>query len=293
MAPAVRRKKRKDEIQVSIGPFRDLADYKACEDIQREVWRMNDIDIVPVPLLVEAGRSGGVLLGASSSLGDLVGFVFSMAGQLDGRPTQHSFMVAVRAAYRNFDVGFKLKAAQRKEALRRGVHLITSCFDPMQPADAYFALGKLGQRADAYEENFHGETTRLPDRGLPTDRVLARWDLKDAATARRLDQGPPRRELRRELKSGVFINRLVETAPGLLTSTPVELDCTADRFLFEIPYNLQEIKNRDLGVALDWQGRMRQVFRHYFEKNYAVVDFWVCEADGHLRAFYVLERQEA
>ncbi|NLV31592.1 MAG: hypothetical protein GXY47_10610 [Acidobacteria bacterium] len=292
MAPAVRRKKRKDEIQVSVGPFRSLADYKACEDIQREVWNMHDIDIVPAPLLVEAGRSGGILLGATSSLGDLVGFVFSLAGLVGLRPIQHSFMVAVRAAYRNFDVGYKLKAAERREALKRGMKCITSSFDPMQPAQAYFALGKLGQRAEAYEENFHGETTSLPDRGLPTDRVLTRWDLEDAAAVRRLEQGPPRRDLRRELKAATVINQLAETAPGLLSSTPVKLNCTADRFLFEIPYNLQEIKNRDLGVALEWQGRMRQVFRHYFRKNYAAVDFWVCETDGQLRSFYVLERRE-
>ena len=49
MAPAVRRKKRKDEIKVTIAPFRNLADFKSCEDIQREVWHTQDIDVVPAP----------------------------------------------------------------------------------------------------------------------------------------------------------------------------------------------------------------------------------------------------
>jgi len=50
------------------------------------------------------------------------------------------------------------------------------------------------------------------------------------------------------------------------------------------------IKVRDLGVALEWQGKMRQVFRAYFKKGYVASDFWVGEEEGHLRAFYYLEK---
>lgn len=292
MAPAVRRKKRKDEIKVAIGPFRNLEDYKICEDIQREVLHAQDIDVVPISLLLTANRTGGILLGAYSSLGDMVGFVFSMLGSQGGEPIQHSYVLAVRAAYRNFDVGFKLKMAQRKEALKHKVSRITCAFDPMQPVNAYFVLGKLGEWANTYEEDFYGETTSQMDRGLPTDRILAQWDLEDPVVIRRLESGPPRRDFRKELKHRHAINQLVEPAPGLLTSTPVKLDCTDDQFLFEVPYNLQEIKHRDLGIALEWQGKMRQVFRHYFKKNYTAADFWVSEQDGHLRACYLLEKRK-
>jgi predicted GNAT superfamily acetyltransferase len=293
MAPAVRRKKRKDEIKVTIGPFRDLADYKTCEDIQREIWHVQDIDIIPASLLLAANRAGGILLGAYSSLGDMIGFIFSLLGSLDAKPIQHSYMIAVRMAYRNFDVGFKLKMAQRKEALKHKIALIVSTFDPMQPLNAYFALGKLGEWTNTYEENYLGETTGLPDRGLPTDRLVSHWNLENAAVNRLLEFGPPHRDFRRELKHMTVINKLIEVAPGLLNSSPVKLNCSEDQFLFEVPYNFQEIKNRDLGIALEWQGKMRQVFHHYFKKEYAATDFWVMEQDGHLRACYLLEKKKA
>jgi len=35
------------------------------------------------------------------------------------------------------------------------------------------------------------------------------------------------------------------------------------------------------------------VFRAYFKKGYAAMDFWVSEDDGHLRAFYFLEKPKA
>jgi predicted GNAT superfamily acetyltransferase len=292
MAPAVRRKKRKDEIKVTIAPFRSLTDYKNCEEIQREVWHSQDIDIVPVPLLLAINRTGGILLGAYNNLGDLIGFVFSTLGTMGNELIHYSHMIGVRLAYRNFDVGFKLKIAQRKEVLKRKIALITSLVDPMQPLNAYFTLGKLGAWANTYEENFCGETTSLPDRGLPTDRMLAHWDLESSGVAHRLEVGPQRRELRKELKQKTVINQLVEVAPGMMHCSPVKLNCTADQFLFEVPYNLPEIKNRDLGVALEWQGKMRQVFRHYFKKDYAATDFWVAEQDGHLRAFYLLEKKK-
>ena len=267
MAPAVRRKKRKDEIKITIAPFRTLADYKSCEEIQREVWHSQDIDIIPAHLLLAMNRTGGILLGAYSSLGDLIGFVFSTLGAADGELIHYSHMLAVRVAYRNFDVGFKLKLAQRKEVLKRKISVITSTFDPMQPLNAYFMLGKLGVRADTYEENLYGETTSLLDRGLPSDRMLAYWDLQSSGVIHRLDNGPLRHDLRKEMKQRPVINQLVEVAPGVMNSSLLKLNCSADQFLFEVPYNLQEIKSRDLEYYAGMAGENAPGIPALFQKG--------------------------
>ncbi len=289
MAPA--RRKRKEEIKITIGPFRNLADYDTCMDIQREVWRCEDIDVVPLAVMVAADRYGGLSLGAYNSLGEMTGFCWSILGMENGELLQHSHMLAVRTAYRNFDVGFRLKSAQRKETLRHKLNTITWTFDPMQPMNAHFNLGKLGAWTAVYHENFFGETTSSLHRGLPTDRLLVRWDLKSPKVEERLEGGPPRRDLRKELKKYPAMNQLEELAPGMTASSPLKLNLTADQVLLEVPYNLPEIKTRNLGVALEWQGKMRQAFRHYFKKGYAAIDFWVAEEDGHLRTFYFLEKK--
>ncbi len=291
MTPAKRRRKR-DEIKVSIGPFRNLSDYNTCVEIQREVWHFDDIDIVPAPMLLAADHCGGMNIGAYNNLGELIGFACSILGMEGNQLLQHSHMLAVRVAYRNFDVGHKLKLFQRKEALRRKIKTITWTFDPMQPLNAHFNLGKLGASAASYAEDFYGETTSALHRGLPTDRLLTHWDLASERVAERLESGSPRRDLRKELKKFALINRLEDVAPGMTTSSPVKLNCTDPEFLFEVPYNLPEIKGRNLGVALEWQGKMRQVFRNYFRKDYAATDFWVSEDEGHLRAFYFLSRRK-
>ncbi len=289
---AVARRKRRDEIKITISPFRSLADYKSCEDIQREVWNIEDIDIVPSAMLVAVDHYGGITLGAYNSLGEMIGFVASILGtEGDGQLLQHSHMLAVRLAYRNFDVGYKLKLAQRREALKRKIRLVTWTFDPMQPMNAYFNLAKLCAWSNVYEENFYGESTSVLHRGLPTDRFFVRWDLEAPSVGARLESGPPRRDLHKLLRHHTVINRLEDLAPGMTRSSPVKLNCAGDQLLFEIPYNLPEIKHRNLGIALEWQGKMRQVFRNYFKKGYAATDFWVAEEEGHLRAFYLMEKR--
>jgi len=237
-------------------------------------------------------RTGGILVGAFSSLGNLIGFGCSIPGSLKKKPIQHVVLLAVRAPYRNFDVGFKLMSAMRKEAMKQKVSLITASIDPLQPVQSYLALGKLGARSGQYEENHYGETTRNPDLGIPTDRLLLQWDLVSKQVEQRLESGPPRHGLRRELKKQTIINHLEETAPGIISTSTIKLSCTEKTFLLEVPYNLPEIKSRDLGMVMEWQSKMRQTFRHYFRKGYVIVEFFVTTHDGHLRAFYKLEKQK-
>jgi len=288
----VRRKKRKDEIKVAIGSFRNQADYNACEDIQQEVFRHSDIDIIPIHILVAASRAGGILLGAYSSLGELIGFTFSILGTREGKPIQHCCMMAVRAVYRNFDIGYKLQTALREEALNRKSFCVTCAFDPMQPLHAYFFLGKLGFQAESYEENLYGDATSRNGRGLPSDRMTAIWDLHDGEVAKRLETGPLRHDFRKELKCVTAINQLLEAAPGLFISSPIKKDYRNETLLFEVPYNIPEIKNRDIDAAIEWQMNLRQVFGGYFKNGYMAADFWLTDHYGRPRTGYMLEKRK-
>lgn len=285
-------RKKKDQIKVIIRRFRTFSDYHACVEIQREVWRFEDVDLVPAALLRVTEEYGGILLGAYSAIGEMIGFVCSLLAMEDGSLLQHSHMLAVRSAYREFNVGFRLKEAQRAEALRRKIRRITWTFDPMQPLNAYFNFGKLGAWSGSYREDYYGDSSSFLHRGLPTDRFVATWDLSSPAVKERLSKGSPKRDLRKELPEYKCINTLAEVVPGMAASSPVKLNCTASEFLFEIPYNLPDIRIRDRAVALEWQSRMRQVFQHYFKKGYIAADFWMGDEDGHPRAFYYLTKKK-
>jgi predicted GNAT superfamily acetyltransferase len=86
-------------------------------------------------------------------------------------------MLAVLPEYQQRGVGLRLKWAQREESLSRGLALITWTFDPMQARNANLNLRRLGATATEFLENFYGVTTASLHHGLPTDRLLVRWDL--------------------------------------------------------------------------------------------------------------------
>ena len=61
---------------ISIRPLETFAEYHACEALQRRVWVMSDdLEIVPLHILMPVQRHGGLLLGAFDG-DELVGFVF-------------------------------------------------------------------------------------------------------------------------------------------------------------------------------------------------------------------------
>jgi len=50
-------------------------------------------------------------------------------------------------------------------------------FDPLEMKNAYLNPHKLGAIARRYEENFYGASSSRLQAGLPTDRLVAEWEL--------------------------------------------------------------------------------------------------------------------
>jgi methyl-accepting chemotaxis protein/methyl-accepting chemotaxis protein-1 (serine sensor receptor) len=55
------------EAQITIRDIDGAAEIRAVEDLQKEVWGIPDLDVVPLTHLVAAQQAGGVLLGAEAN----------------------------------------------------------------------------------------------------------------------------------------------------------------------------------------------------------------------------------
>jgi len=88
--------------------------------------------------------------------------------------------MAVKEGYRNRRLGFQLKLEQRKDALKRGIRLIEWTFDPLEIKNAFLNIHKLGAVVRSYFEDFYGVSSSRLQGGLPTDRLLAEWQLDSA-----------------------------------------------------------------------------------------------------------------
>ncbi len=161
-------------------------ELEACVQLQIETWEMDASEIFPRKAFLLAQKIGGQVIGAFDTDIDggpdsLIGFVLSWPGAktMDGvsQPYLHSHMLAVRESYRNRGVGARLKLAQRSEALSRGIRRMEWTFDPLEIKNAFLNIHKLGAISRRYEVNFYGVSSSRLQGGLPTDRLVAEWQL--------------------------------------------------------------------------------------------------------------------
>jgi predicted GNAT superfamily acetyltransferase len=215
-----------------------LEEFRACVELQREIWGESDLETEPVTMFVVASITGGQVLGAFD--GDkLVGYTLAVVGLRQGVVYLHSHQTGVSAGYRDRGVGRMLKLFQRDEALGRGIRLVQWTFDPLEMKNAHFNLNRLGAICRLYIPNLYGLTTSPLHRGIQTDRLVAEWWLDS-----------PR-----------VIAAIEDLVPSP-TEAPVAI---------EVPAEFEQWTQSDLQRVQAVQTRVREEFTKWFAREYAAI----------------------
>jgi predicted GNAT superfamily acetyltransferase len=232
-------------------------EFRACQAVEHVVWNDPEIE-VPLTLYVVTVETGGQVLGAFED-GRMVGFTYAVPGVHGGRVYLHSHMTAVLAEARNHGVGRGLKLFQRADALERGIEVVEWTFDPLEIKNAYFNLMRLGAVVRRIIPNCYGVTASPLHGGLPTDRLVAEWELRSERAER-----------------------------CLRGESPVEATA-ADAARIVVPKRIGEMKRDDPEAARRVQDRVREEFQAWFGRGYRVV---ALETEAE-QACYVLEPEKA
>jgi predicted GNAT superfamily acetyltransferase len=227
---------------VTIQPIDDVAKMRAVEELQKEVWGIPDIEVVPLTQLVAAKEAGGTLIGAFDGE-TLVGFVYGFPSFEYGQAAHHSHMLAVRQAYRNLDLGRKLKLAQREQVMAHGIAVMTWTFDPLQSLNAHFNFTKLGVVADRYLPDFYGAEAASFLHQTGTDRLWVSWWLTSDHVKKTI--------------SG-------DSVPGSFAP---------DDLSIEIPGDINLLQQQQPREALRWREETRAAFTEAIREGYKVVGF--------------------
>jgi predicted GNAT superfamily acetyltransferase len=218
---------------ISIREIDGVAEMHAVEELQKEVWGIPDLDVVPLTQLVAAKEAGGVLIGAFDDAA-LVGFVYGFPSYERGQLAHHSHMLAVKPEYRNFDLGRRLKLAQRDHVIAQGIELISWTFDPLQSLNAHFNFNKLGVIADRYLLDFYGQDAASFLHQTGTDRLWVSWFVS------REREGPIAR---------------------------------GDQVAIEIPSDINALMQHSPETALKWRAETRRAFTEALKAGYIVTSF--------------------
>lgn len=215
-----------------------MEEFQRCVALQRKIWGEDDLEVEPATLFVVAEETGGQVLGAFDGE-RLVGYTLALVGFRNGSLFLHSHMTGVLGEYRDRGVGRALKLFQREDALGRGIRLIVWTFDPLEIRNAHFNLNRLGAIARKYLPNLYGLTTSPLHLGLPTDRLLAEWEL----------------DTDRVMAAVSDLAKEQEDAPATI----------------EMPAELDRWKQSDMGAVAKVQARIREEFAAWFARGYAAV----------------------
>lgn len=229
-----------------------LDEFAACIELQRTVWKFDEVDLTPMRSYVVSQHSGGFIVGAFDKSDKLLGFAHATPG-FDEQDNlfYYSNMAAVLPEFQNSGIGLGLKLAQRNYATKTGIKLITWTFDPLQSRNAHFNINKLGAVIRKYVVNYYGNfSSSALHVGIDTDRLFGDWWVGSKHT--------------------------YDTLAGIRkTDTPDAI--------IEIPRYIDSIKERDINEARDIQLKVRTAFQRYLNEGLFCAGFDTDPKSGNSR----------
>lgn len=230
---------------------------REVEALQLAIWGSEPSWVVPSHVLYIIAQNGGILLGAEYE-GKLVGFVLGFLARQDGALFHASHMLGIHPDYQQHGIGVALKWRQRERALEQGLDLMTWTFDPLESRNAYFNLHKLGTSSRTYRENHYGPMEDALNQGLPSDRLLVEWRLRDDPVVRETGRARP-----------IEILSSRAGRPELhLDGVPADVPLA-----IHIPHDIQALKHGDADAALAWRLAVRQAFSWALDRGYVAADY--------------------
>jgi predicted GNAT superfamily acetyltransferase len=257
----------------AVRPITGLDEFHACVALQREVWG-EDFESVPASMLQVATYVGGICLGAFLPDGELCGFVFGLAGTIDGRPVHWSHLLGVTETARNLGVGRLLKEHQRQLLASRGIPEMCWTFDPLIAKNAHLNLNLLGASVVRYVPDMYGTTDSPLHHGLATDRLLVSCPTTPATTtgARVHD----------------FANAPVLTPAPQAGDDVLALEAgRPDAIRIEVPADFRQLLARAPATAADWHDALRRHFLWALGAGYVVTGLLRDPLTS--RSFYTLQ----
>jgi chorismate synthase len=251
---------------------------RMCEKIERHVWDLPDLEIMPASHLAATVHAGG-LVAAAFNHDTMVGFVY---GFIAHRPEHapdaygmHSHLLAVLPEYRNAGIGMSLKAYQRDWCTSQGLPWITWTFDPLQAKNARLNLEHLGAVANRYIINAYGQLGGPLNAELPTDRLLAFWKLESPPTRLAAPTGSTKHPSSSDLPLALTISPDQEPLRTTLSDA-------AEAIRVQIPHDITSIIATQPHQAHRWRLALRDTLTHYLAQGYTITRF--------IDNYYVLER---
>jgi predicted GNAT superfamily acetyltransferase len=277
---------------ITIRELATFEDLKQVEAVEKEVWQSSDLDTMPLTLTVATREAGSIWIGAFDGT-HMVGFAFGILGVEHDRLIIHSHMLAVLEPYRDLDLGFKLKLAQRERALAmrigdQRIAEMTWTFDPLQSKNAHLNFAKLGVISETYKVDFYGPQTSSVLHRNSTDRLWVRWPMTSRRVQGRLQGKENRSEMLDALRT---VTPLVQfNGSGRPVRSDLASALLRQRIAIEVPSDIGSIEHKDAALAREWRQETRWAFTEALKAGFFVAEFCRTVRGQQGPGVYLLEK---
>ena len=272
--------------QITIRDLRTIDDLSQAIATEKEVWACDDDDLTSLTFAIASREAGHFWVGAFDGP-KLAGYAFAFHTFEHGRLSLHSHMLAVRGPYREFDLGTRLKLAQRERALVQHIREISWTFDPLQSKNAHLNFAKLGVVSNNYKIDFYGNSSSALHQNS-TDRLWVRWPI----ASRRLEDRLRGKDNRHEMLDALSTLQPLVRFNG--EGKPAQSDLSAalarQRIAIEIPSDIGEVEKKDFALAKEWRQATRWAFTEALKAGFFVAEFCRSVRGMQGPSVYLLEK---
>ncbi len=261
-----------------------MADCSQISQLEAEIWGG---ETTTASLLRSIMHGRGTMLMALKGE-KVVGFCYSFlsfteqGGQKELK--HYSYILGVHPDYRDQNLGYQLKMAQREVVLEQGIGHMTWAYDPLETRNANLNLSKLRGVCNTYYESFYGLTDDPLNKGMATDRFMVDWWVDSEWVGQPAEL--PQTRVEWLAQEAVIINPTIKQAGQFPQPNDAAAPIAGRYCLLEVPDDIQAIKAADLPLAQRWRRHTRRLFKEAFAAGYTAVSL-VREAG---RCYYVLEK---
>lgn len=229
---------------ITIAELHSTAEMVEASDLLDRIWRpTKGTSLIGAAMLKVLSHCGSYVVAAVRD-GRMVGACVGVLADFG----LHSHITGIEDGLRGAGVGHALKLHQRSWALARGIDTVTWTFDPLISRNAYFNMTKLGAVPAEYLADYYGDMDNELNAGIPSDRLLVRWDLAGAHVVHAL-------EARAVPEVAGAVAALDADADG----GPVFGPRDARRLLIGIPRDVEALRGSAPELAAQWRLALRDV----------------------------------
>lgn len=268
-------------VEIEIRPLYTVQDCTHFQTVQRRVWGSEDeVDVVPIHVLVTHAKNGGMLLGAFApdgplETGGMVGIAFGWPAfvNVQGQPQLKfcSHMVGVLPQWHGQGIGLRLKLAQRQILLAENqIEWMTWTYDPLQRINAVFNIHRLGATCTTYIEDAYGTMDDEFNAAMPSDRFQVDWHMSSPRVQQVLaDNGQSTDWQTAPLQ--ILTTQPLSSNPKIRQPGHAELVVDERPLAVPLPESVGALR-QEAGLLMDWRLYLRQAMSQSFAAGYSVVD---------------------